>query len=1555
MPSPLKDIYTQLFTGGMDSDTAPEQMPNDRYRYMLNCNVFDSVGGNMGVVTNVKGNVNIPVPLPAGRCKTIGWASDEEKNNMYFFVWNINGYHGIYRFNLVDRAVIKVMECITDTGGVDIFGWEERDLILSANVIGNELLYWTTRGDNRHPARKINISKALDRSLTGYNGTIKEEYTRAYKRTASYPPRADYFTDTNRKYNRLYGRQFKFATRYIYDDGEQSNWSSFSSVPLPDFERFSGSLSVPLENNGINIYINTGGFLVKQIEIAMMSTNPDGGVFNWVTIDTVDKEQLDLGDNSEYIYAFYNDSSTEAIGDQLKVYRNYSYLPKDPRTQEFTNNALIYSNFHEGFPVVDVDMSATVRYEDIFIPDETENEINSPSIDVINITTDRNGEWAAFNRDVWKAIQGTLVIGPDVKKGNLFLFILYDSKKNPRYLHSVLANWGDTAKTIAQKFASKFRETLLRHDGGIYGNDNGFAFVDEVQVDLSGNASFEFKWWNVKDAPYPSVSTSVVPVQTNSLKNAGQSVQNIKLGSSIGYAISYFDEDGRKSAAYRDYNSTVAIDSINTLGGIKKPVVSLEISHTPPSWARYYQIVRTDDLVYGNYIQMLIQKTVNYTDGSDEYLDLVVGSLFTYQRIHPNTTLKYEFKKGDRVRLVKVFSGNSESIPSDALDYEVLGYYPLVEEQVDEDITVDGSSTVVVQSATTDNIGNFIRVNGSEREILDAPTGTSYTLTEPMNSGDPSHDEKTFTSYQIINRRGVIRIKNNPDNPIVADPDTSTFPVVEIYSPSIGDNSVDEDMYHEFGMVLPIINAGQDNAYHGGSVQDQSAVQPAIVEISSGTSYVRYRELPVTNDPNNSQVIVTEIEDPSYSDFYVSNLYDNGKRIPLDRGDGEVLFDERMRFSNNYIEGTRINGLNDFDNLDRVDYNDKYGAIELIWYEDGRLYVFKHLKDGWIPIYGSIITDQNDNPLLAKSDKLLADSIQYFAFDGGVGDNPESVVKIGTQFFHISPNAMSAVRIGGNGVDSISKLYHLNRDVRAMLTSAKKAQAHIFGGADLRNDKYDVSIESHDNVISDTPITESGWNNDMEELPTSGVTYSIVSGPSHGTLSVSGSVVDYTPDNGYSGPDTFSYEVFVGGVSQGIRNACITVTYQAGPPAWRPINSYCVLNNGARTGYQGWNTLEQYDTYSGDPTGVTKPNSSSDPDYVAPVYNTTSCSIQTSFELFRTTSTDSSFEFQLNTSSSPVVIRAVQGSTELDVTGSSSGLNKSIDLSGNTGTAIVYVIGDTGIEDDVVRITCNSNDVVSERMNQFPNLNWFEFRDNNLSALSINNSDNPDLQYILYNNNSVTNFNPSGFGSLFNVSAGFNGINSVGTITGVPALEEVSYPGNNLTSFPITSIPLIRAVELQSNNLTWAGLGVSTPISTINNLFLADNPTLLSFDTSMFPNLEGLTIDKTEVPSIDMTNIPDIVYLDITQCPISSFNISTNNNLTDLFCGECTFTDDAADPSIIDAVIIKMDSNITSGGTLHYDVATSPLGIQPTVASRAAYDSLVGKGCELQGKPPLTA
>lgn len=59
--------------------------------------------------------------------------------------------------------------------------------------------------------------------------------------------------------------------------------------------------------------------------------------------------------------------------------------------------------------------------------------------------------------------------------------------------------------------------------------------------------------------------------------------------------------------------------------------------------------------------------------------------------------------------------------------------------------------------------------------------------------------------------------------------------------------------------------------------------------------------------------------------------------------------------------------------------------------------------------------------------------------------------------------------------------------------------------------------------------------------------------------------------------------------------------------AWRGIDLQCVTSNGQNTGYQKYNTLEEYDVDTLIVTGNTKPNVSFDPDYIAPIYNETAC------------------------------------------------------------------------------------------------------------------------------------------------------------------------------------------------------------------------------------------------------------------------------------------------------------------------------------------------------------
>ncbi|HVZ95406.1 MAG TPA: hypothetical protein VG847_00920, partial [Chitinophagaceae bacterium] len=81
-------------------------------------------------------------------------------------------------------------------------------------------------------------------------------------------------------------------------------------------------------------------------------------------------------------------------------------------------------------------------------------------------------------------------------------------------------------------------------------------------------------------------------------------------------------------------------------------------------------------------------------------------------------------------------------------------------------------------------------------------------------------------------------------------------------------------------------------------------------------------------------------------------------------------------------------------------------------------------------------------------------------------------------------------------------------------------------------------------------------------------------------------------------------------------DACpVTITRTTG---WRAqaSSAYCVTNDlGNLTGYQAWTTLEEYYTDDNTPVdpAVTKDNVDSDPDYVAPVENTTACALGARF------------------------------------------------------------------------------------------------------------------------------------------------------------------------------------------------------------------------------------------------------------------------------------------------------------------------------------------------------
>lgn len=1204
MPSNLKLVDQHTFIDGVDTTTARELKRPTTVEYMLNCYILSQGEGSVGIVTNFKGNKEIEFTLPAGRNKSIGTAIDEENNIFLFFICNENGFHGIYKYDGISKEVSRLFENLTDSADIDIMKLDFDHLILHADIVDNDKLYWV---DGLNNARKTNLSRLVDKTPNGYGAVVLQSFIDLYKQTARFAPTGIYISDTNRPDNTLYGSLIKVAQRFSYIDGEKSTYSDFSGVILPDNESFSGVNTIPTNNNGIQITVDTGSHDVKIIEVVAQFTSGEinnDGVLNWVLINTINKKDLGLADNATYSFNFYNDTDYPPV-DQTDVIQPYDYILREPQAQTIAKSRLVLSNGKEGRPTVDVDVSITVRYEDLFIDPGTENKYNEPIFTHEYGVPPNDRDIVSFGQSVITADGVTikifpvtrfnvhkLTIGFDVKKGNKFY--LSHSNGYPPDIFDFMkeATVTDSALTVANYFKQQllatgriFRKTPELPDTNIYDNE----------IDGDGNVTFSYIMMSTPGKAFMGGWSYPEPIQYDSLKDTGQSVRNEKMGSTHRYAIQYEDDDGRKEGGYTSPEMVRSIKPIND-EGIKASVTEIEIRHKAPIWAKYYQILRTKDLVRDDFIELLIQNVVEIQGTQDtEYLDLVIGGYFTYKKLHPNSTLDFEFAKGDRLSLIKK---TSDDTYYPFFQTEVIDYNSIISDHIKSNVVTAGTATVTVAEASVKDIGKFIIIDGNEREIVDAPSPTTYLLNAPI--GD--NTSATYLSYELVDRRGVLRIRK-PSVDVI--PEIEDLSMVEVYKPSR--TAVSDQKFFEFQQKYAIINPGTETAYHAANKQNQTAVLPAIVDISGGSIYVRNREQPTNNVSPGTQVIVELVEDPSYSDFYESNVNDNGRTMAEDLGFGEVHFGSRMRFSKNFIEDTRINGLSSFPNLNREDFNDDYGFIKLTKFDTNRIFVFKELKTCFVPI-DSILTKDNLGTGLLVSSVDFLNPIQYFAWEGGIGNNPESWTRNATHQYFVSANSGVIIRIGGNGEEPISKTYLLDNEVKAILTRAINNKAKIPGGFDRVNDFYIAAVEGTEIFIFFDGFT--GW---VVSQPVTAIEYEIVTNPAHGTIDfTSPTQWTYIPTTDYVGSDTWSYRAKINGTDYTQpANVCLTIVENPNlTTAWRPKESsyFCVIDEyGLQTGYKGWDTLEEYYIVSNELTGNEKPNVDTDANYAAPVIDETTC------------------------------------------------------------------------------------------------------------------------------------------------------------------------------------------------------------------------------------------------------------------------------------------------------------------------------------------------------------
>lgn len=355
----------KLFPRYLNKDDDDRILKSIELSDALNIRVSNDDDGNSGVLKNVKGNTIVAYAsasdtLPAGTNRTVGNVTNMQKDEVFYFVYNSNGDHTIYKYSV---KLDKAKKIYQDS----VLGFTEQSFV-KGDVIVNQrdetLLYFT---DGKTAPKKINATKAerggypADYSKgTNPSTTLTDAERLLFVTTAKQPPLDapswEFFTDTSVTFNNLYEQVFQFAYQYVYDDGEVSAISPYSSATYSSNQLTDGIISEENKklNNALRITVKTNVGDVSKIRLLGRSSK-EGAFF---IIDEIENDRSSVVDKT---VEFTNDASYAVVSndERNKLFDN---VPLSSETQTISGNRLMYGNYVEGYDSVDIDAELLPNY-----------------------------------------------------------------------------------------------------------------------------------------------------------------------------------------------------------------------------------------------------------------------------------------------------------------------------------------------------------------------------------------------------------------------------------------------------------------------------------------------------------------------------------------------------------------------------------------------------------------------------------------------------------------------------------------------------------------------------------------------------------------------------------------------------------------------------------------------------------------------------------------------------------------------------------------------------------------------------------------------------------------------------------------------------------------------------------------------------------------------------------------------------------------------------------------------------------------------------------------
>ena len=616
-------LIQRMLGGKLNTDASPYSIPRGDYSWAQNITVSQRDGTGQPI----NGTNKVNFSLPAGQNKVIGKVAQPVKNRVFYFVWNSNGTHTILMYNNANRTITKVLQSKTDSGGVDILKFNKDKKIVNADIITRDgegdILSWTD--GNESPKEMI-----IDKVMSGAYGVMLEEYIEAGRRPPLGCPTNEYKNVAGRQVNSLRRKLFQFKFRYEYDDYSKSVWSPAGKVPYPKLVWADNVQDLdPSINNCIDVTITSGSKRVTKIELAARECV--GTTWSdYFLVSSLDKADLGIGHEATYTFNFFNDAAYPFI-DVRESNHLFDYMPRRANAQGLANgNTKVYGGILEGYDRIadsQMSMSASITM--------TENKSDAAYAGPPALT------WTGGS-DPFGNNDGQLVVGATIVPGTVYRVFWRDSQTSPVTTFMEYTSVpGDTQASVAQALAA------LQPSYAVY--------VSGGQINIILLTGHQLFYTNVIEPPVGSIS---------------EGWENIwNWSSRYRFGVVYFDEQGRTNGVHIDKVGSDVLTPTYEMGptAAKVPVITLTISHRPPSWARKYQVVRSRNLTKEFF---LMWKSASATSDT-EYYYFDIDSLYKKRADTPGYVPNYEFLEGDRVRVIINNIGPIQTYPT--VDFIVSG------------------------------------------------------------------------------------------------------------------------------------------------------------------------------------------------------------------------------------------------------------------------------------------------------------------------------------------------------------------------------------------------------------------------------------------------------------------------------------------------------------------------------------------------------------------------------------------------------------------------------------------------------------------------------------------------------------------------------------------------------------------------------------------------------------------------------------------------------------------------------------------------------------------